>query len=268
MAVSKRVRFEVLKRDSFRCQYCGAEAPSVLLHVDHIRPVVGGGGDDLTNLVTACAGCNLGKAAVRLDDDTAVQKAKRQLDELQERREQLEMMMAWQENLKDLDDEVLIRAEQFWVGLAPGFHLNPTGKQNLSLWIRKFGLSDVLEGMRTAANGLEFTEDGRSTGESWEECFRKIPACIVVERRSGGDPEVKRMYYIRGILRNRLAGRYFRPDLAFQWIEAAHSWGVSLDELQRLACAVKSWSQFNTGIGELISSAREQQEPDATDADH
>jgi len=41
--IPKRTRFEVLKRDRFRCQYCGASAPDALLHVDHIVPVAKGG---------------------------------------------------------------------------------------------------------------------------------------------------------------------------------------------------------------------------------
>lgn len=59
----KKVRFEVLKRDRFTCQYCGRKAPDVVLHVDHIHPVADGGTDDMTNLVTACSECNLGKGA-------------------------------------------------------------------------------------------------------------------------------------------------------------------------------------------------------------
>ena len=37
--LSKSVRFEVFKRDSFKCQYCGKSAPDVVLEVDHIIPV-------------------------------------------------------------------------------------------------------------------------------------------------------------------------------------------------------------------------------------
>lgn len=66
-ALSKRVRFDVFKRDAFTCQYCGAHPPQAILHVDHINPVALGGGNDPDNLVTACAGCNLGKSAKPLD---------------------------------------------------------------------------------------------------------------------------------------------------------------------------------------------------------
>lgn len=69
MSLSKRLRFEVLKRDGFRCRYCGASSLSVLLHVDHVIPRAEGGTDDPENLMTACAPCNLGKSDVQLDDE-------------------------------------------------------------------------------------------------------------------------------------------------------------------------------------------------------
>ena len=62
-ALSKRVRFEVFKRDAFTCQYCGAHPPGSILHVDHIEAVANGGADDMDNLITACEACNLGKGA-------------------------------------------------------------------------------------------------------------------------------------------------------------------------------------------------------------
>lgn len=37
--ISKKLRFEVFKRDCFTCQYCGEKAPNVKLEVDHIKPV-------------------------------------------------------------------------------------------------------------------------------------------------------------------------------------------------------------------------------------
>lgn len=64
--VSKRVRFEVFKRDCFTCQYCGAVPPTVVLEVDHIIPVAGGGSSDESNLVTSCFACNRGKSDVPL----------------------------------------------------------------------------------------------------------------------------------------------------------------------------------------------------------
>lgn len=67
MAVSKRTRFEVLKRDNHTCRYCGATAPDAILTVDHVTPVALGGTDDPSNLVAACRDCNFGKASTSPD---------------------------------------------------------------------------------------------------------------------------------------------------------------------------------------------------------
>lgn len=68
MTVSKRLRFEVLKRDNHTCRYCGASAPDVKLAVDHVTPVALGGTDLPTNLVTACVDCNSGKTSTASSD--------------------------------------------------------------------------------------------------------------------------------------------------------------------------------------------------------
>lgn len=67
MAVTKRLRFEILKRDDHKCRYCGAAAPDVNLTVDHVLPTALGGTDDPSNLVAACSDCNTGKSSVSPD---------------------------------------------------------------------------------------------------------------------------------------------------------------------------------------------------------
>ncbi|GAA1887705.1 hypothetical protein GCM10009837_06840 [Streptomyces durmitorensis] len=67
MAVSKRLRYEILRRDSHTCRYCGASAPDVPLRVDHVTPVALGGADTPDNLVTSCEPCNSGKSSASPD---------------------------------------------------------------------------------------------------------------------------------------------------------------------------------------------------------
>lgn len=67
MAVGKRLRFQIFRRDNFACRYCGRAAQDgAVLEVDHIKPRAEGGADDPTNLVTACEGCNSGKSDIPL----------------------------------------------------------------------------------------------------------------------------------------------------------------------------------------------------------
>ncbi len=57
------LRYDILKRDGFRCVLCGAtpEEDGIKLHVDHIIPVSKGGKTTKKNLRTLCDRCNLGK---------------------------------------------------------------------------------------------------------------------------------------------------------------------------------------------------------------
>ena len=65
-SVNLSLRYEVLRRDSFRCRKCGkspATTPGVQLHIDHIVPWSRGGETKQENLQTLCSECNLGKGA-------------------------------------------------------------------------------------------------------------------------------------------------------------------------------------------------------------
>lgn len=75
MAVSKRLRFEIFRRDGYTCRYCGRAAPEVKLVPDHIVPTALGGRDEPTNLVTSCEDCNSGKSATPPDAPLVAQVA-------------------------------------------------------------------------------------------------------------------------------------------------------------------------------------------------
>lgn len=51
----------ILRRDGYRCVYCGVGAKDRRLEVDHIVPRSNGGSNQDTNLITACWQCNNGK---------------------------------------------------------------------------------------------------------------------------------------------------------------------------------------------------------------
>jgi 5-methylcytosine-specific restriction enzyme A len=61
MAVGVRLRAYILRRDEYRCVWCGAEPDRFYLQADHVIPRAKGGKTHPANLVTACAECNLRK---------------------------------------------------------------------------------------------------------------------------------------------------------------------------------------------------------------
>lgn len=67
--VSWRLRFLVMRRDSFKCQLCGlspAMKHGTVLVVDHVVPWASGGETTMDNLQTLCEQCNGGKSNLSL----------------------------------------------------------------------------------------------------------------------------------------------------------------------------------------------------------
>ena len=71
MSVTKRTRFEVLRRDNYTCRYCRSTEGT--LTIDHVTPVSLGGTDDPSNLVACCKDCNAGKSSSSPDSATVAQ---------------------------------------------------------------------------------------------------------------------------------------------------------------------------------------------------
>jgi len=63
--INRKLIATILIRDSCICKMCGvssAKDPSVVLHVDHIKPWLNGGETELDNLRTLCSVCNIGRS--------------------------------------------------------------------------------------------------------------------------------------------------------------------------------------------------------------
>lgn len=63
-SISKARRWRLMRRDGFRCRWCGvgADEAGVVLELDHIVAFARGGSDEDDNLATACERCNQGKS--------------------------------------------------------------------------------------------------------------------------------------------------------------------------------------------------------------
>lgn len=63
-AINNSIKYDVMKRDNFKCNYCGkspATDSNVELQIDHILPITKGGDNHISNLKTICKDCNIGK---------------------------------------------------------------------------------------------------------------------------------------------------------------------------------------------------------------
>lgn len=165
----KSIRFEVFKRDGFKCQYCGRSSPDVILECDHIVPIAAGGGNDILNLVTACRDCNRGKGKRELSDISIISAQKKQLEDLNEIREQTEMMIKWKEELLTVLETQANCIESISHKLT-GFYFTDYSKRRIMKLIKRFGFDEVYEAADIAFSKY-YKEDKEST---WDFAFDKI----------------------------------------------------------------------------------------------
>ena len=150
MSVSKKIRFEVFKRDGFQCCYCGKTPPEVVLEIDHIDPKSKGGKDDINNLLTACFDCNRGKRDVPLDKMPA--KLSENLEILKLKEDQLKAYRRFVKKVEARIKADMDEVDEVYQEAIPGYRLSDKFR-NVSLknFIKKLPLHEVVEAMEIAA---------------------------------------------------------------------------------------------------------------------
>ena len=235
--LSPSLRFEVFKRDSFTCQYCGRAAPTVVLQCDHIDPHSKGGADDILNLVTSCSDCNAGKGDRTLGEQTVLAKQRAQLEELQERRSQLEMLLQWKQGLQEFKNEELSTFQAEFARYT-GWHIaRPLTVKRARSMLKKHGLSRVLDALAEAVEThLPDMPDGGVSQAGAEKVWETLTWYLKPK-------EERALYYARGILRKRF------DDVdeieALDLLRAAATAGYTSDWLQdnaRLAPSYQDWA--------------------------
>ena len=252
--ISKKIRFEVFKRDHFACKYCGREAPSVILEIDHIKPIVEGGDNSLFNLVTACKDCNSGKGGVTLENKQEILKQKQELNKLQEERDQLAMLQEWRENLKQNNTDILnYFSQQIKDACHHHFELNDMGLSNLNKYIKKYENKELLDAIFVSFEKYyKDWKDDNEKKELFEKAFKYVPRIISTERAVRDIPELKDAFYCRGILRNRL--NYVNEVKAKEiLLELLRCYNFTI--VKNLCLRVNNWTDFVAQSSDLIDKA-------------
>ena len=231
--LSKSVRFEVFKRDSFKCQYCGKSAPDVVLEVDHIIPVSKGGDNDISNLITACFDCNRGKRDKKLTDKQSAKLQKEELDKLNARREQLEMIAEWRKELSNLMNEsidkiVEIINQEFYLDI----HLTDYGRRNFSKRIKKYGVKETLNSSLIAFEKYDDIETALS----------KIDGILYNRHLEEYDPEKAAYHRMLSLAKRKFT--YFNPKVAYCLIYKIYACTMFEEDITRLIYSCKNWSEF------------------------
>lgn len=242
--ISKKIRFEVFKRDKFTCQYCGRTVPDVVLHVDHIKPVAKGGTNDIMNLITSCSDCNLGKGARELSDDSVIKKQQRQIQELADKNEQLQMMLKWREEIQNLTDKEVDAVNDRISGLSK-WSANDSGKKTLKRLIQKYSIQLVLEAVDIA---FDKYYDGSSEG--WDEAFNKIGGICYNKTRPNGD----KLYYYNYLCKVcKLEFGYYNMDVVSIIVDRYIDNNEDFEKVKYILKTSRNWSIFRNRISDELA---------------
>lgn len=157
MGLSKRVRFEVFKRDKFTCAYCGRRPPEVILECDHIVPRCEGGPDNIENLVTSCDACNRGKSGKGLGDVAPAVDEMQRLEAMQEMAERGRLIRAQifaAEDTRNAEEEMARLVIGWWEEMT-GWYVTPYHMSRRTATILRFvseiGPDEVRDAVRVVA---------------------------------------------------------------------------------------------------------------------
>lgn len=239
--LTKKLRFEVFKRDAFTCQYCGRMAPDVVLEVDHINPIANGGDNELMNLITSCFDCNRGKGKRTLSNKDEVKKQQEQLKQINENREQLKMMIEWKKELSALEEEQIDALEDLIDEYNQTF--TDVGRSKFSKWIKKYGFNEVYETFETSLiQYVDINDINKSIGKAID----YVPRIINSKKKLEKDPLLKEIYYIRGILRNR--GMIYNEGTVWDLLKSTCTNEESCEEIKEMAKTARHWTEFRTWV--------------------
>lgn len=267
--IPKSIRFEVFKRDKFTCQYCGGKVPDVILQIDHIEPVSKGGDNGIINLITSCFECNIGKSDKKLSDNSAVEKQRKQMELLQERREQIELMFKWKKSLSSLDDETLEMIREYIEAKIHPFAVSDNGMNSLRTYLKKYKIDEVLDAIDVSATTyLKFSNENGVTKDSVEMFLDKLGGILFNRRLSPIEQKIayvinntKRNFHYFDARRGRILLNQYVAALRNYWHYSDKDILTDLEnELVPKLNNLYNWTQWTAFIENWIESIKKKKD--------
>lgn len=240
IAISKRLRFEILRRDDSTCRYCGRSAPNVILEIDHIIPVKLGGTNDLLNLVAACHDCNSGKSARALDDATIQRAQLYVIDDLRSSVEKQAALLIEYGNLRASYQDQIRGLLCLWERLTCE-SLGDAWLSVIQKWVQLFEFETVIKSIYEAAIKMR--------------PFRYAGSVAAVASYDRKEPGTKRCYLIRGTIRMRFPE--VDQALVLKSLLDAMRQQASMNYIESFSYAASSYQEFRNAIGRAISNPEE-----------
>lgn len=133
---------------------------------------------------------------------------------------------------------------------STGHRLTNTGRQSVKKWLRRYELPEVLEVLEISLEQYLIWNDEEPDGDSITKAFQYVPRILSMRRQEKKKPYLPDLFYIRGILRNRI---YVNEARVMYLLEDAYLAGATIYSIQKLAKTTPNWTQFQDKLYDFIS---------------
>jgi hypothetical protein len=195
----------------------------------------------------------LGKGPRELDDSTALKKQVDQLKLINERKEQIQMMAKWREELANIEDEKReIVADQIDSYLDPkyesksqSYRINEDYRINvIGKLVRKYSLEEIFDAIDRASRYLR---DIFSL-EDVEKFLEYIPKIAYWERTHRENPELAECAKLSSIARKKWYTTYSQQNAYKEIVRARRVFELSFKDIERLIDETSSLSFFESAV--------------------
>jgi hypothetical protein len=200
-------------------------------------------------------------------------KQKKQLDNLQEKREQFNMMYEWRKGLDGLTSEAARMITEHIESKVEPFVLSKSAKKNLEKTINKYDFDDILNAINISESTyLRYEVDDTLEPDSVKNFFSKITGILVNSSRSPLELKISR---IKGIGRKQFDN--WEPQkgaiVLSKMLKKMRSYPGSSDEsilavlentIEPMTQDAKSWRQWKWMMEEFLEALEDQQTNNAT----
>jgi hypothetical protein len=182
----------------------------VSLEIEHIIPVKKGGTNDITNLLTSCKECNIGKSATLLDDYTLIENQYREIINQNKnirKVKKMHMLKLFYDRNKEIEckvfEEELLRMY--------GIKLDENGRNKIKKIIRSYGILQIFETLDSLYI-RDINDD-----KNFDLLLKQIKYDLKIKQK----PYLKDLFYIRKILINKFnINSYIEKNELYKFIEA------------------------------------------------
>jgi len=172
LSISKKLRFEIFKRDGFTCAYCGKTPPEIILEIDHIDPKSKGGIDEINNLITACFDCNRGKRNIPLDK--IPYQMNENLEVLKLKESQLKEYRKYIKKIENRIDEDVNEIENIFKINYPNNSFTDRFRLSVKNFLNKLSIVEIKDAMSQSCSKIFYGDPEWCIKYFCAICWRKI----------------------------------------------------------------------------------------------